>query len=105
MSQKNFRVTNVPISGMKMDEVTEMGRGLCARKPDVIFVTCGTNSMFPKKPPGATVASAPMSPTEVCAKLRELVIAIEREFPRTKVIISKLTDRIDIPGASEKEDP
>ena len=99
MSRKDCRVTCVSISGMNLDEATEVTRGLCARKPDVILVTCGTNSLFPKM----SSETAP-DPAEVCAKMRDLVATIERDFPNTEVILPKLIVRTDIEGAGSKID-
>ena len=96
MCRRKFKVTNVSISGMKLDEVTDMARGLCVRKPQVLFIACGTNSLFPKN------SSDAMSPTDVAAKLREVRDTIQREFPSTKVILSTLIVRDDVDGASEK---
>ena len=101
MSRKNCRITCVSISGMNMDEVTEVTRGLCARRPDVILVTCGTNSLFPKRTSGTETAP---NPAELCAKMRSLITTIEHEFPKTKVILSKLIVRNDIDGASTQID-
>ena len=101
MSRKNCRVTCVSISGMNLDEVTEVTRGLCARRPDVILVTCGTNSLFPKHTSGTGTAP---NPTELCAKMRNLIATIERDFPTTKVVISKLIVRNDVDGAAAQID-
>ena len=96
MSRRKFRVTNVSISGMKLDELTNMARGLCVRKPQVLFLACGTNSLFPKDSNDA------MSPADVVAKLREIRDTIQGEFPTTKVIISSLIVRNDRDGANDK---
>ena len=96
MSRRKFRVTNVSISGMKLDELTNMARGLCVRKPQVLFLACGTNSLFPKD------SNEAMSPADVVAKLREIRDTIQGEFPTTKVIISSLIVRNDRDGANDK---
>ena len=96
MSRRKFRVTNVPISGMKLDEVTDLARGLCCRKPQALFLACGTNSLLPKD------SSDAMSPADVAAKLREIRDTIQGEFPTTRVIISTLIVRNDCDGAMEK---
>ena len=104
MSRRN-KVSTVSVSGMNMDEVVNVARGLCVRKPHVILITCGTNSMFshPRTTgDGTKIAVEPLSPAQVCQKLRELVTVLESEFPATKVVISQLILRTDVDGASEK---
>ena len=98
MSKRKFRVTNVPISGMKLEEVLDMARGLCCRKPQILFITCGTNSLFPKD------GSTAMTPADIVAKLQEVRDTIQREFPETKVIVSTLIVRNDFDNAGEKID-
>ena len=99
MSKRNV-ISCHSISGLNLDELMVVGRGLCARKPHVLLVTCGTNSVFPKRKPGATTEPTPMSPDEACKKMREFVTLIASEFPATKVVFSNLIERTDIDGAS-----
>ena len=105
MSGRN-RVSCVSIGGMSVEEMLDVGRGLCKREPHLLIVTCGTNSLFPrpKKTLDGPVVVHPMSPTDIVAKMREMKTTLEAEFTSTQVIFSKLITRNDIANAQEKID-
>ena len=105
MSRRN-KVTCYSISKLNMDELVNVARGLCVRKPHVLLVTCGTNSLFPQcfspSGNGGTPTSDALEPEDVCRRMREFVQTIETEFPGTKVVFSEIIMRTDVEGAAEK---
>ena len=93
---KTHQITCHSLSGCNNSELLHLSRALCERKPDILILGCGTNSMYPKiDPVTKQPTNIPMSPEEVATSLKNCCEVLNTEYPAVKVIISNLITRAD----------
>ena len=87
MSRKDFRVTNHSLSGCNVEEMNLLARSLCTRKPDILVLHVGTNSLYPKS--GRDTESSnkrPMTPEQVAEGINSMVKELKKEYPGMSII-------------------
>jgi len=95
-SRKTFRVTTQVLSGGTIGEIDGVARALATRSPHAMILHVGTNDLYPKS--GSDTQDSTRSPRtekEVADEINTRVTKLEKDFPGTKFIVSKLITRED----------
>ena len=96
MSRKGYNVTTHSLPGGNTAEMEVLSQAMALRKPDAIFLHCGTNDLFPKSGRDTqTRETPPLTPKQVVANLKDIEQILNAKSPNTQVIISNLTTRTD----------